>query len=146
MGHLPLAVLTAIHLGCPQGVGARLTFDGGRGVLQAGCVGHVTDHVVRLELERVRRAVGETVREGSEELGHFLLPMCVAPRTQDAHGLVAGPERPAWGRVAFVQGQLCLAQRRLDPRPGSRRGQSCRQDAHGLERRPHERERHPHRQ
>jgi len=52
MGYLPLAVFTAIHLGCPQAVGARRTFDASRGVLEAGGSGHVTDHVVRLELER----------------------------------------------------------------------------------------------
>jgi hypothetical protein len=32
MGHLPLAALAAIHLGGPQGVTARLTVDGDRGV------------------------------------------------------------------------------------------------------------------
>jgi hypothetical protein len=39
----------------------------------------------------------------------------LSPRTQDAHGLVAGPERPAWGRITVVQGELRLVQRGLDP-------------------------------
>src|SRR5436190_17718160 len=102
MGHLPLAALAAIHLGGPQGVTARLTVHGGRGVLKASGIGHVTHHVIRLQFERVGRAVGETPFEESECLVHFMLPINVARRTQDAHRLVAGPERPAWGRVAVV--------------------------------------------
>jgi hypothetical protein len=30
----------------------------------------------------------------------------VAQRTQNAHGLVAGPQRAAWGRVAVEEGEL----------------------------------------
>ena len=59
VGHLPFAALAAINLGCPQGETARLTVHGGRGVLQAGGIGHITHHVIRLQFERVRGAVGE---------------------------------------------------------------------------------------
>src|SRR3712207_1682060 len=100
MGYLPFAALATVHLRGPQGVATRLTVDGGRSMLKAGGVGHVAHHVIRLQFKRVRRAVGEALREGSEEFVQLLLPMGVAPRTQHAHGLVAGPERPAWGRVA----------------------------------------------
>ncbi len=75
MGYLPLATLAAIHLGRPPGVTAWLTVDGGRGVLQAGGIGNITHHVIRLELERLRRAVGETPPEGNEELVQLILPM-----------------------------------------------------------------------
>lgn len=44
-----------------------------------------------------------------------MLATGVAPRTQDAHRVVVGPERPARGRVAVVQGELRFVQRRLDP-------------------------------
>ena len=71
-------------------------------MLKAGGVGHITQDVIRLQFERVGRAVGETPIEESECLVHFMLPINVAQRTQDAHGLVAGPERPAWGRVGLV--------------------------------------------
>ena len=40
----------------------------------------------------------------------------VAPRTQDADGLVAGPQRPPGRWVTFVQRTLRLVQRGLDPR------------------------------
>jgi hypothetical protein len=53
MGHPPLAGLTAVHLGSPQGVAARFTVDEGRGVLKTGCIGHVTHHFIRLQLEGV---------------------------------------------------------------------------------------------
>src|SRR3954463_15729905 len=56
---LPLAVLAPVHLGGPQGVGARLTVDGGRGVLQAGGIRHVAHDIERLQLERIGHAVGE---------------------------------------------------------------------------------------
>src|SRR5215208_175493 len=115
MGYLPLAALAPVHLRGPQGVAARLTVDGGRRVLKAGGIGHVAHHVIRLQFERVRRAVGEAPPEGSEEFVELMLPMRVAPRTQDAHRLVPGPERPAWGRVAVVQGELRFVQRGLDP-------------------------------
>jgi hypothetical protein len=49
----PLAALPAVHLRGPQGVSARLTVDRGRGVLEAGRIGHVAYHVVRLQLERI---------------------------------------------------------------------------------------------
>ena len=75
MGYLPLATLAAIHLGRPPGVTAWLTVDGGRGVLQAGGIGNITHHVIRLELERLGRAVGETPPEGNEELVQLILPM-----------------------------------------------------------------------
>src|SRR3954462_11328944 len=105
MGYLPFAALATVHLCGPQGVAARLTVDGGRSVLKAGGVGHVAHHVIRLQFERVRRAFGEAPRERSEELVQLILAMRVAPRTQDAHGLIAGPERPARDRVAVVQGE-----------------------------------------
>jgi hypothetical protein len=41
-----------------------------------------------------------TASKESEALVHFMLAIGVAQSTQDAHGLVAGPDRPAWGRVA----------------------------------------------
>src|SRR4029077_1565037 len=78
-------------------------------------VGHVAHHVMRQELERVRRALGEAPPEGREELVDLLLPVGVPPRTQDTHGLIAGPERPAWGGVAVVQGELRFVERALDP-------------------------------
>src|ERR671924_1812931 len=106
MGYLPFAALATVHLSGPQGVAARLTVDGGRSVLKAGGVGHVADRVIRLQFERVRGAVGEARREGSEEFVQLTLPMGVAPRTQDAHRFVARPERPTWRRVAVVQGEL----------------------------------------
>src|SRR5436190_20929297 len=115
MGHLPFAALATVHLCGPQGVAARLTLDGGRRVLKAGGVAHVPHHVIRLQLELVRPAFGEAPREGSEEFVQLMLPMGVAPRTEDTYGLVAGPERPAWGRVAVVQGELRLVQGGLDP-------------------------------
>jgi len=59
MGYLPLAVLTATDLGGPQGETARLTVEGVRGVLKAGGIGHIIHLVIRLQLERVRRAVGK---------------------------------------------------------------------------------------
>ena len=51
----------------------------------------------------------------NEELVQLTLPMGAAPRTQDAHGLVAGPECSAWASVAVVQGELCFVKRHLDP-------------------------------
>src|SRR6185436_11755335 len=102
--HLPLTALAPVHLRGAQGVAARLAVDGGRRVLESGGIGHVARHVVRLKLELVRRAVGEALREGAEQLVELILPEGVAPRTQDAHGLVAGPERPPRARVAVVKG------------------------------------------
>jgi hypothetical protein len=49
----------------------------------------ITDHVIRLQFERVRRAVGETPLEEGKGLVHFMLAIGVAHRTQDAHRLVA---------------------------------------------------------
>src|SRR5262245_308755 len=115
MGHPPLAGLAAVHLGSPQGVGARLTVDGGRGVLKTGCISHVAGHVVRLQLEGVRRAVGEALLERSKQVVQLILPMSVSPRPQYAHGLIARPQRPSWGRVAVVQGELRFVQRSPDP-------------------------------
>ena len=63
MGYLPFAALAAIHLGGPQGEPARLTVEGIRGVLKAGGIGQITHHVIRLQFEGVRRAVGETPLE-----------------------------------------------------------------------------------
>jgi len=116
MGYPPIAPLAAVHLGGPQTVGARLTVDRGRGVLESGGIGHVARYVVRHQLERIRRAVGETLPEGGEQLVELSLAIGVAPCTQDAHGLVARPKRPAGGWVAVVQRELRLVQRGLDPR------------------------------
>src|SRR3954471_10576196 len=57
MGYLPFASLATVHLRGPQAVAARLTVDGGRSVLKAGGVGQVAHHVIRLQVEHVRRAV-----------------------------------------------------------------------------------------
>ena len=35
---------------------------------QAGGIGHITQHVIRLQFERVRRAVGETPLEDQERI------------------------------------------------------------------------------
>ena len=59
MGDPPRALFAAVHLGSPQGIGARLAVDGRRGVLKASRLGHVADHVVRQELDGIRGAVGE---------------------------------------------------------------------------------------
>jgi len=48
-------------------------------------------------IRTLRRAVGETPLEESECLVHFMLPINVAKRTQDAHRLVAGPRAPGVG-------------------------------------------------
>jgi hypothetical protein len=115
MGYLPLAALAPVHLRGPQGVAARLPVDGDRRVFKAGGVGHVAHHVIRMQLERVRPARGEAPPERSEEFVELVLPMRVAPRTQNAHRLVTGLERPARGRVAVVQGELRFVQGGLDP-------------------------------
>ena len=52
---------------------------------------------------------------GREEVVDLTLSKCVAHRTEDAHWLVARPERPAWVCVAVVQGELGFVQRGLDP-------------------------------
>jgi hypothetical protein len=44
-----------------------------------------------------------------------MVPAGVAQRTQDADGLVAGPDSPARARVAVVQRELRFVQRRPDP-------------------------------
>ena len=68
----PLTLLAAVDLRGSQGVRARLAVDGGRGVLQAGGVGDVADHVVREQFEFVRRALREALAEGGEELAEFV--------------------------------------------------------------------------
>ena len=83
-------------------------------MLQAGGIGHVTHHVIRLH-SNAYDVQSEKLSRASEGLVHLMLPIGVAQRTQDAHGLVAGPERPAWVRVAVVQGDLRFVQRGLDP-------------------------------
>ena len=99
-GETKIRSQTATHLGGPQGETARLTVEGVRGALKAGGIGHITLHVIRLQFEGVRRAVGETLLEEGEALVHFMLAIGVAQRAKDAYGLVAGPDQPAWGRVA----------------------------------------------
>src|SRR3954454_24344422 len=115
MGYPPFTALAAVHLGGSQGVGTRLTVDGRRGVLEASRVGHVAHHVVRQQLERIRRADGEGLPERGEELVEFRLPVGVAPCTQHADGLVARPDGPPGCGVAVVQGELRLVQRRRHP-------------------------------
>ena len=63
----------------------------------------------------VRCAIGEGPLEGREEVVDLTLSKCVAHRTEDAHWLVARPERPARVCVAVVQGELGFVQRGLDP-------------------------------
>src|SRR6266446_2684589 len=106
MGYLPFAALAAIHLGGPQGVTARLAVHGGRGVLEAGGICHVTHHVIRHDFEHVRRAVRETLFEPRERYVYFTLPIDIARRSQNAHGLVARPQGPAQGRVAVMESDL----------------------------------------
>src|SRR4029079_1903696 len=96
----PVTLLAAVDLRGPQGVRARLAVDGGRGVLQAGGIGHVADHVIREQLEFVRRALREALAEGGEKFVELLVAVRVAPRSQDAHGFVARPERAAGSRFA----------------------------------------------
>src|ERR1700733_1030095 len=115
VGNPPLTGFAAVHLGGPQRVGARLAVNRDRDVLQAGRVGHVACYVAGLQLEGVGRAVGAHVAQESEEIVDLLLAIGVARRPQDAHGLVARPERPAGGRVAVVQRQLRFVQRCPDP-------------------------------
>lgn len=115
VGYLPLAVLEAVHLRSPQGVAARQAVDGARSVLKAGGVGYVAHHVVRLQFENVRRAIGEGPLEGGEEFVELTLPHGVAQRTKDAYWLVARPECSAWARVAVVQGEFGFVQCGLDP-------------------------------
>ena len=56
--------------------------------LKAGGIGHVAHHVIRLQFERERRAVGEAPPEGSEEFVELMLPMRVAHpgRSQARYG------------------------------------------------------------
>src|SRR4051812_21966576 len=70
--HLPLPAFSSIHLSHPQAIASRLTVDGGRGPLETGGIGHVARDVICLELELVRRAVGEATSQGGEELVQFM--------------------------------------------------------------------------
>src|SRR4051812_38424810 len=83
MGYPPFTALAAVHLGGSQGVGTRLTVDGRRGVLEASRVGHVAHHVVRQQLERIRRAVGEGLPERGESSSSSACPWALrhAPST-----------------------------------------------------------------
>ena len=99
-----------------EGPVAWLTIDRRNRVFEPGRVGHVAHDVTGQQLEPVRRAVRETLAERGEELVELPLAVRVAPRTQDAHGLIAGPDRPPGCRVAVVQRELRLVQRGLDPR------------------------------
>lgn len=116
MGDPPHALFASVHLGSPQGIGARLAIDGCRGVLKARGIGHVTDHVVRQQLEGIRGAVGEALAEGAEELVDFSLTVGVAPCTQDTDRLVTGPQRLSERRVTVVQRELRVLERGCDPR------------------------------
>jgi hypothetical protein len=117
MGYLPFAALAAVHLGGPQGETARLTVEGVRDVLKASCIGHITHHVIRLQFERERCAVGETPLEESEGFVHLMPAKGVAPGTQDAHRLVAdsarrGPASPlCTARSASYSAELTQARR-----------------------------------
>ena len=90
-------------------------------MLKTGGIGHITHHVIRLQFEGLPRGGGETPLEKSEALVHFMLAIGVAQRAKDAYGLVAGPDGPAWGRVAVEHGKLAsysadLAQARKSSR------------------------------
>ena len=61
MSNPPRALFAAVHLGSPQGIGARLAVDGRRGVLEASRIGHVANHVVRQHLEDIGGALGEAL-------------------------------------------------------------------------------------
>jgi len=52
---------------------------------------------------------------GREDFVDLTLSYSVAKRTEDAHWLVARPDRPAWACVAVVQGQFGFVQRGLYP-------------------------------
>src|SRR3954470_5921332 len=97
--HLPLPAFSSIHLSHPQAIASRLTVDGGRGPLETGGIGHVARDVICLELELVRRAVGEASSQGGEELVQFMPPVRIAPGAQHAHRLGAGPQRLTRSRV-----------------------------------------------
>ena len=77
--HLPLPAFSSIHLSHPQAIASRLTVDGGRGPLEAGGIGHVARDVICLELQLVRRAVGEASSQGGEELVQELESAGYAP-------------------------------------------------------------------
>ena len=118
MGYCPFAALAAIHLGGPQGETARLTVEGVRDVLKAGCIGHITHHVICLQFERERCAVGETPLEKNEGLVHFLPAIGVTPSTQDApgslrdHSARRGPASPLCiARSASYSAELTQARR-----------------------------------
>jgi hypothetical protein len=83
VGDPPLAAFSAVDLRDPQGVGAWLSINRDRSVLQADGEGHVAHLFVGQELELERRAVGETLSEMGEELVYFLLTngTSPAPRT-----------------------------------------------------------------
>ena len=83
-------------------------------MFKAGGVGHVARYVVRLQFKRAMCNRRRSAR-GREEVVDLTLSKCVAHRTEDAHWLVARPERPAWVCVAVVQGELGFVQRGLDP-------------------------------
>src|SRR3954451_2632226 len=99
MRHLPVTVFASIRLRRTQRVAPRLTVNGRRGVLEAGCVRHVAYDVVGEQFERVRGAVGEALGEPREKLVKLTLPMSVAPCTQDAHRIVARPKRTTRHRI-----------------------------------------------
>ena len=105
----PLTLLATVNLRGPQGVRACLAVDGNRRVLEGGGVGHVPDHVVREQLEFERLAVREALGEGGKQLVDLLLAIRTAPRSQDADGLLARPERAARDRFTVVQCALCVA-------------------------------------
>jgi hypothetical protein len=73
-----------------------------------------------------------TASKESEALVHFMLAIGVAQSTQDAHGLVAGPDRPAWGRVAVEKASSASYSVDLtQARKSSRSRSSCPQHAPG---------------
>jgi hypothetical protein len=96
-------------MGSPQGLAiVRQKGRGGRpGKAIASASWFIDDHLVpeREDLfayyagqdERQRLSgFATTASKESETLVHFMLAIGVAQSTQDAHGLVAGPDRPAW--------------------------------------------------
>src|SRR5690349_8856186 len=116
MGHLPLALFTAVNLRRAQDVAARLAVERRGGVLEPGGVGHVAGDAVGLDLEPIRGAVREARGERCEQLVQLLLAVRVAKGAEDADRLVARPDRPARTCVAVVDGELRLVEHGLDPR------------------------------
>lgn len=113
--YFPLAILATVNLGCPEGISSGGPIEGGRGMFQAGCVSHVPDDVAGLQFELVGRAIREAGAQGREEFIELILPISVPEGAEHAYRFLAGPQGPAWFRVAVVKGQFCLVEGGFDP-------------------------------